>query len=155
MKTKILIGIISIFFFFIGFNNHQFFLNFLLDFIPELTFAYHNLFAQVSQSFFFGLTLSIIPILSLILWITFKIKHNKIKIYIILLFLISFIIASVVRTLILKWIHQRAFNATPQPLLYEAENLNYNLYIFVGEIITFIILYFILKKNKNMRAENQ
>ncbi|PZU08417.1 MAG: hypothetical protein DI622_17000, partial [Chryseobacterium sp.] len=95
-------------------------------------------------------------ILSLILWIKFKIQQNKIKIYIILLFLVSSIVASVSRTLILKWIYQRAFNAMPQPkpLMYEAENLNYNVYIFLSEIITFILLYFILKKNQKQRVEN-
>lgn len=36
----------------------------------------------------------------------------------------------------------------PKPLIYDAENLNYNVYIFLGEIITFILLYFILKKNQ-------
>lgn len=156
MKTKILIGIISIFLFFIGFNNYQNFVKFFLDFIPELAIAYDTLWAQVLQSLFFGLLLSIIPILSLILWIKFKIQQKKIKIYIILLFLVSSIVVSVSRTLILKWIYQRAFNAMPQPkpLTYEAENLNYNVYIFLSEIITFILLYFILKKNQKQRVEN-
>jgi len=150
LRTKLLIGIISLFLFFIGFNNYQNFLSFFLDFIPELAIVYNTLWAQVLQSLFFGLLLSSIPILSLILWIKFKIQHNRIKIYIILLFLVSSIIASVARTLILKCIYQRAFNAMPQPkpFIYDAENLNYNVYIFLGEIITFILLYFILKKNQ-------
>lgn len=150
MKTKILIGITSILFFLIGFNSYQSFLNFFLGLIPELEIQYRTLYAQLSQSFFFGLALSVIPILSLILWIKFKIQHKGLKIFIILLFLVSSIIASVSRTLFLKWIYQRAFNAMPQPkpLLYEAEDLSYNLYIFVSEIIIFILLYFILKNQK-------
>ncbi|WEK70005.1 MAG: hypothetical protein P0Y62_00360 [Candidatus Chryseobacterium colombiense] len=150
MKTKILIGITSILFFLIGFNNYQSFLNFFLGLIPELEIQYRTLYAQLSQTFFFGLVLSVIPILSLILWIKFKIQHNGLKIFIILLFLVSSIIASISRTLFLKWIYQGAYNAMshPKPLLYEGEDLNYNLYIFVSEIIIFILLYFILKKPK-------
>jgi len=160
LRTKLLIGIISIFLFFIGFNNYQNFLSFFLGFIPKLVIQYRTLSAQVSQSFFFGLTLSLIPILSLIVWSKFKIQHNRIKIYIILLFLASFIITSSARTLVLKFISQRPFNTVailkdvntiePGNSVYEGESLNYNLYIFVGEILTFIFLYFILKKKSNI-----
>ena len=158
MKVKIFIGIISIGLFFIGFNYYHNLLEFLLSFIPEVTIHYRKLFTQILQASSFGFTLSIIPILSFILWNKFKIEKLLNKNLIVLAFIISAFIGLYVKTQFLKSILQVPFTKTVilesengleiGKSIYEGENLNYSLYIFIAEIMTFTILHFVLNKNK-------
>ncbi|MFT3919613.1 hypothetical protein [Cloacibacterium sp.] len=158
MKTKILIGIISLILFFVGFYFYQNLQYYLLSFIPEVEIQYRKLSTQIFQPIYFGLTISIIPFLSYILWHKFKIEKSKNRFYIILAFIISSIIALILRTRLLIFITQIPFTKTVilesdnkikygKPF-YEIENLHYILYIFIAEIITFIILYLILNLKK-------
>ena len=158
MKVKIFIGIISIGLFFIGFNYYHNLLEFLLSFIPEVTIHYRKLFTQILQASSFGFTLSIIPILSFILWNKFKIEKLLNKNLIVLAFIISVSIGLYVKTQFVKSILQVPFTKTVilesengleiGKSIYEGENLNYSLYIFIAEIMTFTILHFVLNKNK-------
>lgn len=158
MKVKIFIGIISIGLFFIGFNYYHNLLEFLLSFIPEVTIHYRKLFTQILQASSFGFTLSIIPILSFILWNKFKIEKLLNKNLIVLAFIISAFIGLYVKTQFVKSILQVPFTKTVilesengleiGKSIYEGENLNYSLYIFIAEIMTFTILHFVLNKNK-------
>ena len=158
MKVKIFIGIISIGLFFIGFNYYHNLLEFLLSFIPEVTMHYRKLFTQILQASSFGFTLSIIPILSFILWNKFKIEKLLNKNLIVLAFIISVSIGLYVKTQFVKSILQVPFTKTVilesengleiGKSIYEGENLNYSLYIFIAEIMTFTILHFVLNKNK-------
>ena len=158
MKVKIFIGIISIGLFFIGFNYYHNLLEFLLSFIPEVAIHYRKLFTQILQASSFGFTLSIIPILSFILWNKFKIEKLLNKNLIVLAFIISAFSALYVKTQFVKSILQVPFTKTVileseygfevGKSIYEGENLNYSLYIFIAEIMTFTILHFVLNKNK-------
>ena len=158
MKVKIFIGIISIGLFFIGFNYYHNLLEFLLSFIPEVTIHYRKLFTQILQASSFGFTLSIIPILSFILWNKFKIEKLLNKNLIVLAFIISVSIGLYVKTQFVKSILQVPFTKTVilesengleiGKSIFEGENLNYSLYIFIAEIMTFTILHFVLNKNK-------
>lgn len=158
MKVKIFIGIISIGLFLIGFNYYHNLLEFLLSFIPEVVIHYRKLFTQILQASSFGFTLSIIPILSFILWNKFKIEKILNKNLIVLAFIISAFIGLYVKTQFVKSILQVPFTKTVilesengleiGKSIFEGENLNYSLYIFIAEIMTFTILHFVLNKNK-------
>ena len=164
MKNKILLLVISIILFFIGFYFYQNVQSFLLSFIPELVINYRKLLTQILQSISFGFSLSIIPVFSFILWNKFKIEKNREKFYIILSFLAASIIALTLRTKYLIFINNSPLKSVilsktengieQRKPFYEGENLNFNFYIFIAEIITFLILYFVLNKNKRKNRIN-
>ena len=84
---------------------------------------------------------------------------NLILIFLIVLaFIISAFIGLYVKTQFVKSVLQVPFTKTVilesengleiGKSIFEGENLNYSLYIFIAEIMTFTILHFVLNKNK-------
>lgn len=160
MKSKrILFTLLTSFLLFIlGFYYYQKIQNLFLSFIPDINFQYTGSYTVIYQSLFFGFVLFLFPILFYILWNRFNIRQFKTQFLIIGIFMFTAISAVIIKNFLLKIISETPFTSTviaesshgmeANISFYDAEILNYPLFIFISQIITFLILYLVMRKRQ-------
>ena len=160
MKSKRIIFTVIFAFiaFIIGFYNYPTIQALFLSFVPEIKLQYKTVYAIMYQSIFFGIVLALFPILLHVLWKKFTIQSFMAQFSILGIFILTATAAIIFRNFQLKMISKIPFTSTviAQPgdvietntSFYDVEKLDYPLFILIAQIITFFIIYIILKKRK-------